>query len=251
MVPPFLAYYGALHDNTTLMDEAYTQISLYRDQLHDANANNLWKHIVLGGSGEDPGHWATGNGWAAMGMLRVAGTYRASSMASVYQGKHDTLIGWVEEIVEGMYSYTQNAPSALFCNYPDQPSTFYDGSSTALMAAVTYRLAVLTNGQSVQHISDAERAREELSLNAGDAGGHIDGDGWLSPVVDPYNYPVQGSHSPEGQAFVVSMMAGYEAWNGLGQPGSNNANAAGRFMANVGNILVLSLCVAISLVLSF
>jgi hypothetical protein len=229
------------------MDEAYTQISLYRDQLHDSNANNLWKHIVQGGSGEDPGHWATGNGWAAMGMLRVVGTYRASSRAGEYQAKQDTLIGWVEEIVEGMYGYTQNAPTALFRNYPDDPSTFYDGSSTAFMAAVTYRLAVLTDGRSVKHIPDAERARKELSKYAGDAGGHIDGDGWLSPVVDPHNFPVQGSHSPEGQAFVVSMIAAYKAWNGMGQPGSN---AAGKSTPIVGTLLALSLCVAISSVLS-
>lgn len=226
MVPPFLAYYGALHDNTTLMDEAYTQISLYRDQLHDSDANNLWKHIVQGGSGEDPGHWATGNGWAAMGMLRVMGTYRASSKAGDYQDKQNTLIGWVEEIVDGMYSHTQDTSSALFRNYPDQSSSFYDASSTALMAAVTYRLAVLTEGGSVKHIPDAERARKELSKYVGDAGGHIGGDGWLTPVVDPHNFPVQGSQSPEGQAFVVSMIAGYKAWNGIGQPGANSARRA-------------------------
>lgn len=27
MVPPFLAYYGALHDNTTVMAEAFNQVS--------------------------------------------------------------------------------------------------------------------------------------------------------------------------------------------------------------------------------
>jgi len=247
MVPPFLAYYGALQDNTTLMDEAYNQISLYRDALRDSGANNLWKHIVLGSSGQDPGHWSTGNGWAAMGMLRVVGTYRASSQSSMYQDKQDTLVGWVEEIVEGMYSNTQNAPSALFRNYADQPSTFYDGSSTALMAAVTYRLAILTDGQSTQHIPDAERAREELCGDAGQAGGHIDSDGWLNPVVNPHDFPVQGSHSPEGQAFVVSMVAGYEAWNTIGQPG---ANAAGRPVTKVSIALVLAPCALVLSVLS-
>jgi rhamnogalacturonyl hydrolase YesR len=231
---PFLAYYGALQDNTTLMDEAYNQISLYRDQLRDSSANNLWKHIVLGGSGEDPGHWATGNGWAAMGMLRVMGTYRASKRANDYQDKQNTLIGWVEEIVQGMYNNTRNAPSALFHNYPDNPRTFYDASSTAFMAAVTYRLAILTDGQSVSNIPDAERARKELSKNAGNAGGHIDNNGWLNPVVDPDNYPQQGSHSPEGQAFVISMMAGYNTWNGAGHPGTQSSvNAAGRTIAGV------------------
>lgn len=207
------------------MDAAFDQISLYRDELHDGNSNNLWKHIVQGGSGEDQGRWATGNAWVTMGMLRVVGTYRASPRASSYQESQDKLLGWVEEIVDGMYSYTEDASSALFHNYPDRPDTFLDASSTAFMAAVTYRLAVLTDGRSVNCIPDAERARKELSKHAGDAGGHVDGDGWLSPVVDPHNFPNQGSHSAEGQAFVISMQAAYRAWNGIGQPG---VNAAGR-----------------------
>ena len=60
MVPPFLAYYGALTSNKTLMSEAYNQIKLYRDNLWDSKAG-LWKHIVQGTDGlSDPGHWSTG-----------------------------------------------------------------------------------------------------------------------------------------------------------------------------------------------
>jgi len=181
-----------------------------------------------------------------MGMLRVMGTYRASRQANDYQERQDTLVGWVEEIVEGMYSNTQNAPSALFHNYPDNSSTFYDASSTAFMAAVTYRLAVLTDGGSVSYIPDAERARKELCNDAGDAGGHIDQNGWLNPVVDPYNFPQEGSHSPEGQAFVVSMIAGYNAWNAAGQPG---VNAAGRTIDGVSSGMAM-LCAMTTLIMA-
>ncbi len=59
MVPPFLAYYGVLTSNESLVTEAYNQIKLYRDHLRDTDANNLWKHVVLG-SGIDEGHWSTG-----------------------------------------------------------------------------------------------------------------------------------------------------------------------------------------------
>ncbi|KAG8819424.1 hypothetical protein FRC18_012092 [Serendipita sp. 400] len=225
MVPPFLAYYGALHENKTLMDEAFNQISLYRDKLHDGDSGNLWRHIVLGGDGEDAGRWSTGNGWAAMGMLRVLGTYKASSLSRDYGDKIGTLEGWVDEILHGMYDTVSNSNTALFNNYADQPKTFRDGSSTALIAAAAYRLAVLSDGGRVGTIPKAEKARRELSKHAGDAGGHIDGDGWLSPVVDPHNFPVQGSRSPEGQAFVVSMIAGYKAWNAAGQPGINAASS--------------------------
>lgn len=65
MVPPFLAYYGALTQNETILGEAYTQISLYRNYLRDTTANNLWKHIQLGqntvnDTANDNGHWSTG-----------------------------------------------------------------------------------------------------------------------------------------------------------------------------------------------
>jgi hypothetical protein len=53
MVPPFLAMYGAIHKNTTVMDEAYNQIKLYRDILRDSSG--LWKHIAGEGNGLDKG----------------------------------------------------------------------------------------------------------------------------------------------------------------------------------------------------
>lgn len=60
MVPPFLAYYGVTTQNSTLLKEAYTQISLYRKHLRDRKTNNLWRHIQLG-NGTDDGHWSTGD----------------------------------------------------------------------------------------------------------------------------------------------------------------------------------------------
>lgn len=61
MAPPFIAYYGVLSENETLVQEAYNQIKLYRQYLMDSNAGGLWKHIVMGSSGTDPGHWSTGD----------------------------------------------------------------------------------------------------------------------------------------------------------------------------------------------
>jgi rhamnogalacturonyl hydrolase YesR len=59
MVPPFLAYYGMITSNTTVLEEAYTQIKLYRNYLRDPSTG-LWRHVVLGEDGQDPGLWATG-----------------------------------------------------------------------------------------------------------------------------------------------------------------------------------------------
>jgi rhamnogalacturonyl hydrolase YesR len=57
MAPPFIAYYGALQKNKSLLQVAYDQCSLYRDALRDDDG--LWRHITLG-SFEDRTHWGTG-----------------------------------------------------------------------------------------------------------------------------------------------------------------------------------------------
>jgi len=63
MVPPFLAYYGVITRNRTMVGEAYKQIKLYRQYLIDPS-QGLWRHIVLGTSLDeppnDPGFWSTG-----------------------------------------------------------------------------------------------------------------------------------------------------------------------------------------------
>lgn len=68
MVPPFLSYYGVVTGNQTLVEEGYNQIKLYRNYLHDSGAGGLWKHIVMGDSGEDPGHWSTGEYASLLGI---------------------------------------------------------------------------------------------------------------------------------------------------------------------------------------
>jgi rhamnogalacturonyl hydrolase YesR len=104
MVPPFLAYYGTITRNRTLLSASYDQVKLYRNYLHDGSANNLWKH-VLQGEGEDEGHWSTGNGWAAMGMLRVLGTISNSEYGNTLKNEQKDLGKWIGEILDGMYKH--------------------------------------------------------------------------------------------------------------------------------------------------
>ena len=59
MVPPFLAYYGVITRNRTLLAESYNQIQLYRGYLFDPK-KSLWKHVLLGVSQNDEGYWSTG-----------------------------------------------------------------------------------------------------------------------------------------------------------------------------------------------
>ena len=70
MVPPFLAYYGVIAQNRTLLEESYTQIKLYRSYLRDPTVN-IWKHVLLGTSGNDDGYWSTGDNVAAKKRLEL------------------------------------------------------------------------------------------------------------------------------------------------------------------------------------
>ncbi|KAF8501212.1 Six-hairpin glycosidase-like protein [Gautieria morchelliformis] len=236
MAPPFLAYYGVITQNQSLVTESYNQIKLYRSYLRDPNAHNLWMHIVMG-AGNDSGHWSTGNGWAASGMLRVLATIKNSNFAHQLQSEQTDITNWVVEILDGMYS--QNTTNNIFHNYADNTSTFSDCSGTALIAAATYRLAVLTH--TLHNIPNAEKSRKSLSDGShvsiiygrlvlslrltprSHTHGQFDPNGWLTPVVNPEDWSSSGSESPEGQAFVVEMQSAWQDWVAAGSPGANSA----------------------------
>lgn len=262
MAPPFLAYYGVMMGNQSLVQEAYNQVRLYRKYLRNSNASNIWKHIQLGVYGTDNGHWSTGNGWAAAGMLRVLSTIKQSQFSTSMMSQQQDLADWVQEIHDGMYSYLDS--SGLFHNYADNSSTFTDASSTALLASTVYRLSLLWGVD--KHIPVAELCRRTLSAPAGSAVDistagtgtvsvpsstttttptasapyasstatgipgllHFTPDGWLTPVVNPYSYPDQGQQSPESEAFVIAMQAAWRDWVSNGTTGANaDANANG------------------------
>ncbi|KAI0296737.1 Six-hairpin glycosidase-like protein [Multifurca ochricompacta] len=222
MVPPFLAYYGVTTGNQSMLQEAYTQVKLYRSYLSDISANGLWQHVVLGSGGTDPGHWSTGNAWAAAGMLRVLGTLKSSTFAKTFQSEIKDLGNWVAEIHSAMYPHLQ--ANGLFKNYADGNSgsdrgnnNFDDASSSALLAATVYHLALLTGNKNF--VLQAERTRAAIFAANG------------TPVVDPSNISVQGAQSPEGEAFALMLHSAWRDWVAAGSPGGGGggANAARRY----------------------
>jgi len=221
MVPPFLAYYGALTNNRTILQESYNQIRLYRQYLRDNGG--LWRHVVLGPN-TDSGHWSTGNAWAAAGMLRVLGTIVNSQFADSFWNQRNDLILWISEIHGAMYGRMR--PSGLFLNYVDDSSSFEDAASSALLASTVYRLALLTNLHT--YIPQADKARQALFASNDTALVHFTKDMWLTPVVNPYNIGSEGSESPEAQAFVVQLDAAYRDWKKAGSPGASSGAAVVR-----------------------
>ncbi|KAF8808899.1 Six-hairpin glycosidase [Phlegmacium glaucopus] len=234
MVPPFLAYYGVLSRNRTLLGESYNQIKLYRNYLRDPT-QSMWRHVLLGTSGNDEGFWSTGNGWAAAGMLRVLATIRQSEYANTFKTEQNDLSNWVREIHSGIYPHLSS--ENLFTNYADQPSTapgnFYDAASTALLTSTVYRAAVML--KQFHYIPFAEKSRKTLlstssvptsnSSSSFDGYNHLTSDGWLTPVVNPDSYGMEGQQSPESEAFVVEMHSAWRDWVRDGSKGTNTARS--------------------------
>lgn len=250
MVPPFLAYFGAVTKNQSLLLAAYTQISLYRSYLLDTNssANGLWHHVVLG-QGDDYGHWSTGNAWAAAGILRVLGTMQNSAFTSSLSSEQANLATWASDILGGMYDNLDE--TSIFKNYPDQDlapgdqstgvvGNFYDAASTALVASAAYRLSLLADIHT--YIPRAEASRTALFATASnDTQEHFTAAGWPTPVVNPYDYSFEldlnaapgGVGSPESLAFVVELDAAWRDWEAAGSKGATGAGRANSTIPNV------------------
>jgi len=204
MVPPFIAYFGALQNDDgglALLRIAYDQIRLYRNALFDADVS-LWRHVTLG-SWQDSGHWATGNGWAAAGMMRVLAIIRRSNFSQQMESQQHDLIQWIDEILTGVWQYQQHNGTLL--NYVDDPDSFADSSSTALLAATTLQYSLFTSIG--KHDTAALQALSLVFQS-------IDEAGWLFNTVNPLSFgePSQnGAHSPEGQSFVLLLAAAWVA----------------------------------------
>ena len=68
------------------------------------------------------------------------------------------------------------------------------------------------------------------------ASAKVNSTGYLTQVVDPLNYPFQGTQSPEGQSFIVMAYAAFNQWNASGRAGDTGSddplgkyNAADKF----------------------
>ncbi|EJD53929.1 Six-hairpin glycosidase [Auricularia subglabra TFB-10046 SS5] len=201
MAPPFIAYSGVAlggSEGKDLVLNAYEQCKGYRDILRDPETN-LWMH-VLKGKWNDTGLWLTGNAWAVNGMLRVQQTIAKSEYAPLLQRESADLISWTNEILNATWSRQQE--NGGIWNYMDKENQFEDSAGTALLAATTYRLALISG--STQHIPAAEKALERMIELT-------DEDGWLLGATDPYNFarPAEGNtpdgHSPEAQSFVIML----------------------------------------------
>lgn len=115
----------------------------------------------------------------------------------------------------------QTSAGALH-NVINNATWFEDTASTALLASVTFRLAVLKGDKST-YIPNANAAYDFVHRN-------IDGDGWLRNTVDPmdfYKLATPENPSPEGQSFVLLLEAARRAFQEWAEPKAPPPSAGG------------------------
>jgi len=208
---PFLAYYGAVSNDTTLLQEAYDQCRLYRDALiQDGPTGKLWAHIYVDDTKTwtDQGLWASGNAWAALGMIQVAATLKKSPSASdQFTQQINDLASWVQEILNG--TFAARTSDNLIPDYIQGGPTFGDCSSSAALVSVAYRAAVLFPDMfGPSYIQIAGEIRDAVISGVNDMG-------LLSPVVNPLIWNTTGILSTEAQAFGLMMFSAWRDYLGL------------------------------------
>ncbi|CAE6397183.1 unnamed protein product [Rhizoctonia solani] len=211
---PFIAGYGAATGNQTLLQVAYDQCRLYRDALRLPEPG-LWAHIYSDDrkNFDDKGLWATGNAWAAKGMLNVAVLIDKSGQNMTTQVSD--LKGWVKEILNG--TFTRLDSDNLVPNYMDNTGsgdnsdTFGDAAASALLAATAYRAAYRWPTDFGKFYTDsADKINDSVMSKITDLG-------LLSPIVDPLSWHVKGILGTESQAFGLMMYAGWKDWKNSGK----------------------------------
>jgi rhamnogalacturonyl hydrolase YesR len=207
MVPPSLAFAAVLQNNQSLLSTAYQQCNLYRQGLRQPAG--LWAHIVQGSGTSDPGLWATGNAWAAYGMLRVWATIYHSPWRQSLTSEMSDLQSWTTEILANSRAYL--TPNGLLRNYINDPASFEDCTGSALISAAAFRLSTLniTNDFVPMAISLLSAVSSQVNST-----------GYVNQVTDPYSFSRQGDMSPEAQSFVVLAYEAYKDWETAGKQGA-------------------------------
>lgn len=201
MVPPTIAYQGVATRNQTLLREAVTQITLYRDIFQD-RSTGIWRHNS--GSVTDAGAWGTGNGWTLGGIACVLGTIEYWPTSASWAKEQQSLTQYAKVIVDGAIKVGPDSRTGLLRNYISTASSLPEAAGAAMIAANIYRLAELAPGTFAQsqYLCRADAGRAAVVKAVGS-------NGVMTPVVNPYRYgdnAPYGQNSPEAQILACCCM---------------------------------------------
>ena len=184
MVPPFLAAMGKV-------EEAAGQIRGYIRHLFDEEAG-LFRHIVDTEDGRFVRgvHWATGNGWALLGLARVTELAGEQGFRTV----QDEMAVFLNRLLESMLNW--QLPDGRFRDILDDEESFADGTSAMMMAAAVFR-GIRGGYVSRVYWPAAEKAFRTVS-------GMIDGMGLVRGVCGCPDFVKEGTSAEAQAAFVMA-----------------------------------------------
>ena len=182
MAPPFLAAMGET-------EEALRQVRGYARWLLDRESG-LFFHIVDAEQGRfvRRKRWATGNGWALMGLMRIAEALQGQDEAqrevlALYRGVLEAMLRW-------------QLPDGRFHDILDEADSFVDGASALMMAASVFR-----------GIADGllpEDWREAAERAYAGVRPHVDGLGLVRGVCGCPDFLREGTSAEAQAAFVMA-----------------------------------------------
>ena len=187
MVPPFLACMGRVR-------EALEQVRGYIRHLYDPETG-VFFHIIDTETGRfvRRKRWATGNGWALMGLARVTEAARAAGEDAIA----DETAAFLDGLLAAMLRY--RLPDGRFRDILDDPESFPDGTSAMMMAAAVYR-GIAGGYVDRKYAPAAETAYETVS-------GKIDAFGFVRGVCGAPHFESEGTSAEAQAAFIMA-----DAW---------------------------------------
>ena len=187
MVPPFLAVMGRVR-------EAAEQIAGYTRHLMDPETG-LFRHIMDTEQHRFVRdlHWATGNGWALLGLIRTA----EAAQKQGFSGIAEALVSQYHALLDAVLIW--QLPDGRFHDILDDPSSFIDGTSALMTAAAVWR------GIHDGYLGPGYHDRAGRAFAAVTAG--IDGMGLLHDVCGCPHFQSPGTSAEAQAAWVMA-----DAW---------------------------------------
>ncbi|MBE6753496.1 MAG: glycosyl hydrolase [Ruminococcaceae bacterium] len=192
MAPPFLAVMGQC-------EEALRQIEGYISYLIDQSTGLLY-HIYDTGTKRFVRKklWATGNGWALLGIGRVIDTCIGSGRNDIAE----RLIGQGRNILDAMFRY--QLPDGRFHDILDDSDSFAEGAGAMMMAAFIYR-GICGGWLDAAYAPCADKVRATMD-------NYVDSFGIIHEVCGCPHFVDVGT-SAESMAAYLMMHAHYEKAN--------------------------------------
>lgn len=193
MAPPFLAVMGEI-------DEAITQIEGYMDYLYDEKTGLLF-HIYDTGTKSyiRKLRWATGNGWALLGIARVLEI--GKEMGYDNFTRLDNLKSKAIKLLDAMLPY--QLEDGRFLDIMDDENSFPEGTGAMMMATFIYR-GVVGGWLSEEYLPYADKVRETMEK-------YVDEYGIIQEVCGCPNFDKVGT-SAESMAAYLMMYGWHERY---------------------------------------